>query len=406
MLNKFIKAVSTPRQSHNARNLSEKKSLLFRIKGVGYLILLLRLHSRAVRIQKFARRRSLAVIKISSVVFFLFLLFAFHKADAQINLPNTDQVKDSVEILITPAFPKANENVSVELQSFSFNLDSSEIIWAVNGTIKDKGIGKKFFSFKTGDVGNVSLLKAIVTTKEGGSIEKSLVVRPSGVDILWEADSYTHPFYKGKALYSYQNFVTLIAVPDMVNSNGVKINPDSLIYKWTKDGRVLGEVSGYGKNKFSFSKSIPSRPSQIEVEVVSSDKKIKASNRITLDPIEPKVVFYENNPLYGIIYNKALTGDFKLEGNEITLTAMPYFFSKRDINGQKMKYNWNMNGRPLDNKEDSRQETFRNTSGTSGATKISVDLQNENLGRELQSARTDVLLNFEEGGENDKTVSF
>lgn len=339
---------------------------------------------------------------IFSITLSLFLIFAFNKADAQST--NINNIRDLAEIILTPASPGANENVSLKIESFSFDLNSSEIIWAVNGVIKDKGFGKKVFSFKTGSIGSVSLIKAVIKTKEGETVEKTLVVRPAGVDIIWEADSYTPPFYKGKALYGYQNLVTVIALPNIINSNGVKINPENLIYKWTKDGKVLGGVSGYGKSKFSFSKSILSRPDEIEVEVTSSDKKIKASGNITIEPIEPKVVIYENNPLYGIIYEKAISGEFKLNGNEITLITTPYFFGKNDV-GQKIIHDWKMNGRSINNKQDEIQATFRNSENVRGSTKISVDLQNE--GKELQSARTDFLLNFEVSDSgSEKKISF
>lgn len=343
--------------------------------------------------------------KILVITLSLFLLFFLNEAHAQLKPANPTDIADSADITTIPAFPGANENVLVKIESFSFDLNSSEIIWALDGAIKSKGLGKKNFSFQTGSIGTVSLIKAIIKTKEGRTIEKTLVVRPAGVDILWEANSYTPPFYKGKALYSYQSFITVIAVPNIINSNGVKINPDNLTYKWTKDSKVLGDVSGYGKNSFTFSKSVISHSPEIEVEVMSSDKKIKASGSIILDAVEAKTVIYENNPLYGIIYERAVTGDFKLGGSEITLITAPYFFSKEDVGDQKIKYDWSMNGRNINNKQDARQATFRNTEGGKGSTRISVDLQNESTSKELQSARTDVLLNFEEGVSN-KTVSF
>ena len=340
--------------------------------------------------------------KIFIIALSLFLIFAF-KAHGQIPSAAQNDIANSAEIKTVPPLPSANENVYAEVESFSFDLNSSEIIWALDGVIKDKGVGKKSFLFKTGDIGSVSLIKAIIKTKDGKTIEKTLVVRPAGVDLVWEADSYVPPFYKGKALYGYQGLITVIAVPNIIGSNGVKINPNNLTYKWIKDSKVLGGVSGYGKNKFSFSQSVLSHSPEIEVEVMSSDKKIKASGSIVLEPIEPKVVIYENNPLYGIIYEKALEGEFKLNGSEITLTAMPYFFSKDDAGGQKIKYDWNMNGRNINSNQNAKQTTFRNAQNTKGSTRISVDLQNDN--RELQSARTDVLLNFGGAGDN-KTVSF
>ena len=341
--------------------------------------------------------------KLFLIVLSFFLIFSFNKTDAQMRSIDLNEIKNSLEITITPASPGANKDVFVKLESFSFDLNSSEIILALDGVIKSKGIGKKSFSFKTGKIGSVSLIKAIIKTKDGRNIEKSLVVRPAGVDILWEANSYTPPFYKGKALYSYQSFITVIALPDMIDANGVKMKPENMTYKWTKDSKVLGDVSGYGKNSFTFSKSVISHSPEIKVEVMSPDKKIKASGEITLGAIEPKTLFYENNPLYGIIYEKAIIGDFKLNGNEITLAPVPYFFSIEDADNDKIQYNWNMNGKNINSKDGEKQKTFRNTEGKKGSAAISLDLQNDS--KVLQGARTNVLLKFE-GGESDKDVSF
>lgn len=337
------------------------------------------------------------------LIIFLLPAISVNKAHGQMKAAGAIDVNDSINITTIPAFPKENDDVLIRIENFSYDLNSSEIIWALNGVIKEKGIGKKDFSFKTGKIGSVSLIKIIAKTKDGKNMEKSLVIRPAGVDMFWQADSYTPPFYKGKALYSYQSSITVVAIPNIVNSDGAKINPSSLIYKWTKDSKVLGGVSGYGKNYFSFTKSILSNSPEIEVEVMTSDKKIKASGSIVLDPIETKVLMYENSPLYGIIYEKAAINDFIMNGNEITLVAIPYFFSTDETSRQKIKYDWSMNGQNINNKQSDRQATFRNTGGGKGAARISVDLRNDE--RELQSAGASVVLNFE-GGEGNKTMSF
>lgn len=340
------------------------------------------------------------IIIISLAFFLVFVL----EAHGQTRTPSMTDVSESVDIKTLPELPSANQDASVRIESYSFDLNSSEIIWALNGVIKDKGIGKKDFDFKTGAIGTVSLIKILIKTKDGKNIEKSLVIRPAGVDIVWQADSFVPPFYRGKALYSYQSRITVVALPEFTNSAGVKINPEKLIYKWSKDGSVLGGISGYGKNKFSFTKLSISSPPEIEVEVSSDDKKIRASGSITIEPGEPKTVLYENNPLYGIIYEKAVANNFKMNESEITLAVAPYFFGLEELNSGKVKYNWSMNGQNLNDKQDSKGITFRNADGGSGSTRVSVDLQNEV--KELQSARTDVLLNFEADSGGDKTVNF
>lgn len=341
--------------------------------------------------------------KIIIISLAFFLVFSL-EARGQVKMPLMSNISESVDIKTLPELPSANQDVSVRIESYSFDLNSSEIIWALNGVIKDKGVGKKDFDFKTGAIGTPSLIKILIKTKDGKNIEKSLLIRPAGVDIIWQANSFVPPFYKGKALYSYQSRITVVALPEFTNSTGVKINPENLIYKWSKDGTVLGGISGYGKNKFSFTKLLISNPQEIEVEVSSADKNIRASGKIVIEPVEAKAVLYENNPLYGIIYEKAVANNFKMGGSEITLSVAPYFFGLEELNSGKVKYNWSMNGQNITDKQDSRGITFRNENSESGSTKVSVYLQNET--KELQSARTDALLNFEAGGVDDKTVNF
>src|SRR3990167_742525 len=89
------------------------------------------------------------------------------------------------------------------------------------------------------------------------------VVLAQSVDILWQGDTYTPPFYKGKSLWSNQSRITFVAIPQGLG------NPASLNYKWTKNGTVLGNINGIGKNTLSFTDSILSRPQTIRVDILS-----------------------------------------------------------------------------------------------------------------------------------------
>ena len=70
------------------------------------------------------------------------------------------------------------------------------------------------------------------------------------VDILWQGEVYTPPFYQGKTFWSKQSRVTLVAIPHGLG------NTANLNYKWTKNGTVLGNINGIGRNYLSFVDSI------------------------------------------------------------------------------------------------------------------------------------------------------
>src|SRR3989344_2819964 len=81
------------------------------------------------------------------------------------------------------------------------------------------------------------------------------------VDILWQGEVYTPPFYQGKTFWSKQSRIPLVAIPQSLG------NPANLTYKWTKNGTVLGNVNGVGKNSIYFVDSILSKGKTIEVEI-------------------------------------------------------------------------------------------------------------------------------------------
>ncbi|MEX2013877.1 MAG: hypothetical protein WD896_00800, partial [Parcubacteria group bacterium] len=143
------------------------------------------------------------------------------------------------------------------------------------------------------------------------------------VDILWQAETYTPPFYKGKSLWSNESKITLLAIPSGAGTG----NPANLTYRWTKNGTVLGNINGVGKNTIAFTDSIISRPQTIQVDIISAEQGKIASASLTLASSPPSLAIYENNPLYGFMFHKEVGGVYELQGEEVTFTAFPFFFS-------------------------------------------------------------------------------
>lgn len=136
---------------------------------------------------------------------------------------------------------------------------------------KKKGVGDRKFQFTTGDLGSVSKISV-----SSSAFSKEMNIRPTGLDIVWQTKSYTPPFYKGKALYTYQSLVDFVAMPSFMTSSGAMIDPKTLVYKWTRNGSVLGDSSGYGKNVFSTSGGVLAKPLQVEVEASTIDGSMRA----------------------------------------------------------------------------------------------------------------------------------
>ena len=210
------------------------------------------------------------------------------------------------------------------------------------------------------------------------------------VDILWQGDVYTPPFYEGRALWTNQSEITILAVPHIPGPNG-EINPAGLTYKWWRNSTVLGTANGVGKNSITFTGSIIDRPQIIKIEILNSDGALLASASREFSPVAPGLLVYENNPLYGIIFNKEVGSSYKMTGSEITLVAIPLFFSSLERGPEFLKYSWRTNAGKT---ETTNSVTYRSPENTSGSARISVRVSNED--RITQSSERNFLLNFNE----------
>ncbi|MFZ2522872.1 MAG: hypothetical protein WAW92_00630, partial [Minisyncoccia bacterium] len=97
--------------------------------------------------------------------------------------------------------------------------------------------------------------------------------------------------------------------------------------------------------------------------------------RIKVDPIEPTILFYAKNPIYGIEFQKALEGTVKLENTkELTVFAAPYFFGVRSPSSYDLTYKWSINGAKIGG-DSSNIQTFVQKEGTSGKALISISAE-------------------------------
>ncbi len=254
-------------------------------------------------------------------------------------------IGNSVNIVLSPEHPKANERVSAEIESFSTNLDRAEIVWLLDGEIAAQGTGKRKFSFTTGALGSEQTLAVNLKAFDGSFFNRVLRIKPALVSLVWQAYSYTPPFYRGKALMPIEGLVSIIALPSFVKSDGERISPEEIIYTWRENGRVSGDGSGYGKFSFPVRGRIPIRPITVSVEAVAPDHGLVSSAETTIAPVVPQILFYEDRPLSGRSIKNALTDFFPFEGDEMRVAAVPYFFETPERKGA-LAYSWSVNNAP------------------------------------------------------------
>jgi len=258
----------------------------------------------------------------------------------EINIPESPQ---SLIIKYSPEYPKAGQSVKVSVESFSIDLDRSQISWFLNGAAHTTGRGLKSIDVTAPQSGSSVSVRATATPDGGTPITRTVIIRTGNIDMLWEAYSYTPPFYKGKGLVSHETLVKVVAMPELRSNGGSLLNSENLIYKWSKGGTVLGSLSGVGKNELIFRMPKLSETETIEVEVSSADGLQKSKGRITYRSRDPQALLYEKDPLVGVNFSRALSGNVELAGNEIAVVGYPYFFSDDKITSSKFKYNWTIN---------------------------------------------------------------
>lgn len=312
-------------------------------------------------------------------IIFIFITPFYQKINAQSN-QNTP-IDEIINVEVIPETPRANQNVSISIESYYYDLSRAKISWYINGALRDSGVSKTNFNFKTGNVGSVSNIKYQITTDSGVYFEKSLTISPGDVSLIWESSAYTPPFFKGKSLFSFEGQIRLIAVPNLLNSNGVKYKPEELVYTWQRGMGTDADASGYGKNVFYWNGSIVPTPEEITVEVSDLKNTTRATASVVIEPKETEIFAYENNPSLGILFNKAIKDKFNLKESEVTFVAMPFYFNNPDVEGI---YSWFVNG--IQSPETSRYITLRNTSGGEGYSTIDFDLSSQK--RIMQSANS------------------
>ncbi len=313
---------------------------------------------------------------------FLFFFFVVNSADAQTN---------ALRINTTPKHPGPFESVIVDVEDFSIDLNKVEIAWTVDGKVMQRGVGIKRLQFTTGALGTVSN----ISINMGGDV-RQMVIRPTVTDLQWQADTHTPPFYKGKALHSNQDPITVVAEPFFINSQGVRLDPTKLIYKWKQNEKLDNNASGYGKKTFRVIPSVLMKPIQVEVEVTTPDNTYHSLSSINISDTKTEVLLYENHPLYGITFEKALNGkEFSISGQEIRVIGMPLFFSNEQKRIDQLAFDWKLNDSKTN--QPGNEIIFRKPEGSSGGRSL-VGLGVKNPTRFAQSSNSSFYITFQDAG--------
>ena len=308
------------------------------------------------------------------------LIFTFFAFSAYAQVQNADVVID-----INPKYPRANEEVKASLSSYATDLNKSKISWKLNGQISIEAVGKKDFSFTTAGVGLQTVLEAEIQTSDGSFLNKKIIITPSDIDMLWEAtDSYTPPFYKGKALNTSEGMLKIVALTNSRDSAG-------LSYNWKLDDTNKPDSSGYKKNYYIFKNSFLDKENTVEVTTSSLAGNNNGQGSITIKLENPKIIFYEKD-LLGVKYEKALGNGFTINPSGKIIVAEPYFFSPKNLSSRDLEFKWSLGDSEIDTPSPKNELGIKPEKGQSGQSSIKVAISN--IKKMFLSSEKEINVNF------------
>lgn len=292
-------------------------------------------------------------------------------------------------LILTPQNPGPYEDVNIKLESYSFDPTRSNITWTVNNKILKSGYGETSLSLKTGKEGTQTIIRILAITNDSQKYEAGIVIAPQSIDLVWEAiESYTPPFYKGKALPGEGSLVKITALPNFY-SNGKKILAEDISYKWSLNSVVAQELSGYGKQTFTTYLDYLSNQNEVKVTAQTLDGN-SAEKRITILPNKIDPLFYESDPVLGPNYAYALPNYLEIR-SDLFLTVEPYFISSKGDAFNGLGYSWSLNGLPI-TPTDNTHVTLHPKEGYTGVSTINVSISNTK--RILQEVQKKIEISF------------
>jgi len=267
-------------------------------------------------------------------------------------------------IEIEPRYPKPGETFTARLHIYSDTVTS--VSWAVDGsTLAEERSEVTLIAPAT--LGDSMQITAQAQTN-AAPLTLQQTVTPSEVDIIIEADSIAPYFYAGRRVPSAGVPANISVVPHIFETNGTRIDVDSLIYIWSVNNVTIAE--GRGLNRFTLAPQTLNDPA-VRLRIESTTGRVHYETTFRIPRAEPGLVFYPVSPLTGLSHNAIQDAYFEANG-EATVRAEPYFI-QRDVFANA-QYAWSVGGTTVDNQSsDPQLITLR---GERGASDVGFSIRN------------------------------
>lgn len=289
---------------------------------------------------------------------------------------------------ITPEHPAPYGQVSISTVSSFLDLANATVVVTSSGKRIYEGSVQPV-SIALGGAGSVTRVEVAITAG-GATYRETLSIRPQDVVLVAEPVSSAPPLYPGKPLPPLGGDVRVVAVANLRNASGTALDPSTLSYAWTVEGARIANSSGIGKSAILVASPMQYRARDVSVAVASRDGSLVGGDTISLSSWEPSVRLYENDPLLGIRFDRALGNSYRVASVEATLYAAP--FSLPTTGGAPL-LQWFLNGSPV---QTGNSITLRPTGSGKGSASLSLTASSGGLA--TASANLSLSFGSEPGG--------
>lgn len=222
---------------------------------------------------------------------------------------------------------KAEEDVFFTLKSTEdFNLEETNIIWKIDGTTYDQGIGRTTFKTKTPKQNTSRTVTAYIEVPGQSPIYVSLPLRASPFILLYEGkDSVAPTFYKGRKLPSREGSVRIgiltagkgYTTDFVVNGAQALNSPNSLITSTSRITETALDVQA----------------------TVKQNSDIVAYINKEINLVKPEVYLFREDKTSSL--QQQISGSEK--GGDIYVSVEPYFFTGKNKYDEAVRYVWRLN---------------------------------------------------------------
>lgn len=239
------------------------------------------------------------------------------------SLGGLGDISDSAFTLsVSPQYPAPYSQATVSLISASLNLTNATLAVSVGGKETYRGAVRPF-AVALGTAGSVANVR--VTISSGGAhYSQTISIQPQDVVLVAEPISSAPMLYPGKPLVPLDGDVRVVAVANLRDVNGKASHPTTYSYAWTVDGVQIANASGIGKEVIVVASPLQYRARDVSVAVTNSSGALVGGASLSLTALEPSVRIYQNDPLFGIRFDRALSDTYTIASAETTLYAAPF----------------------------------------------------------------------------------